>query len=80
MVKTIMWKTKGKAKERPKDAWPAITKKEKTLVPLMVGSTHNLFHVASMQIVNSNNNKRPKTSISWQPIFLFIVEAKHIEK
>jgi hypothetical protein len=38
MAGTITQKTKGKAKERSKDAQPARTKEEEELVPLMVGS------------------------------------------
>ncbi len=57
-------------------------KMEKTLVPCMVGSyfTHNPFNVACMQIVRSNSNRRLKTNISCQPIFLSIAKAKHAEK
>jgi hypothetical protein len=36
MAGTITWKTKGKAKERPKNL--ARTKEGRELVPLMVGS------------------------------------------
>jgi hypothetical protein len=68
MVGTITQKTKGKAKERLKDAQPARTKEGRELVPFVVGSylTHNPSNVANMQIVKSNNNKRSKTSISHQ--------------
>jgi hypothetical protein len=38
MVRTITWKTKGKAKERPKDTQPARAKEGRELVPLVVGS------------------------------------------
>jgi hypothetical protein len=34
MVGTIMWKTKWKAKERPKDVQPTRIKEERELVPL----------------------------------------------
>jgi hypothetical protein len=66
MVRTITQKTKGKAKERPKDAQPTSTKERRELVPLMVGSylTYNPSNVACMQIVRSNNNRRFKISIS----------------
>jgi len=37
MAGTITWKTKGKAKERPKDAQPAGTKEGRELVPLVAG-------------------------------------------
>jgi hypothetical protein len=76
-------KDKTKAKERPKDVQPIRTKKkERALVLLVVGIyfTHNPFHVAYMQIMRSNSNRRPKINISYQPIFLSIVEAKHVEK
>jgi hypothetical protein len=63
---TITRKTKGKAKERPKDAEPIGTKEGRELVPLMVGSyfTHNPYNVTCMQIVRFNNNRRFKISIS----------------
>jgi hypothetical protein len=43
LAKTITQKTKGKAKERPKDAQHVGTKEGRELVPLVVGSylTHN---------------------------------------
>jgi len=48
MVGTIMWKTKGKAKERPKNKEPIGTIEGRELVPLVVGSyfTHNPSNVA----------------------------------
>ncbi len=70
MAGTITWKTKGKAKARPKHVPPARTKEGRDLVPLVVvvGSylTHNLSNVACMQIVRSNSNRRSRTSISCQ--------------
>jgi len=68
MVGTIMQKTKGKAKKRPQDVQPRGVKEGKELVPLMVESyfTHNLSNVICMQVVRSNNNRRPRTSISHQ--------------
>jgi len=68
MAKTITWKTKGKAKERPKDTQPAGTKEGRELVLLVVGNylTHNLSNVIYMQIVRSNNNRRFRISISCQ--------------
>jgi hypothetical protein len=41
MARTITRKTKGKAKERPKDVQPAGIKEGRELVPLVVGTTHN---------------------------------------
>ncbi len=57
-------------------------KKERALVLVVVGSyvTHIPFHVTYMQIVTSNSNRRPKTSISFQPIFFYVTKAKHVEK
>jgi hypothetical protein len=48
MAKTITRETKRKAKEKPKDAQPARTKKRKELVPLVVGNylTHDPSNVA----------------------------------
>jgi hypothetical protein len=68
MIETIMPKTKGKAKKRSKEAHQRGIKEGRELVPLMVESyfTHNLSNVICMQIVRSNNNRRPKTSISYQ--------------
>jgi hypothetical protein len=68
MVKTITQKTKGKAKERPKDVQPARIKERRELVPLVVGSylTHSLSNVVCIQIMKSNNNRSFKTSISCQ--------------
>jgi hypothetical protein len=72
----------GQRKVKIRATYNNQNKGEKPLVPLVVGSyfTHNLFNVVCMQIVNFNNNRRPKTNISWQPIFLFIAKAKHVEK
>jgi hypothetical protein len=44
------------------------TKLGRELVPLLAGSylTHRLSNVACMQMVRSNGNKRPTTSISCQ--------------
>jgi hypothetical protein len=66
MVGTIMQKTKGKAKKRPKDVQPKGTKEARELVPLTVESyfTHNLSNVVCMQIVRSNSNRRLKTNVS----------------
>jgi hypothetical protein len=52
MVKTITWKTKGKAKEKSKDGGCARTKERRELVPLMVGSyfTHNHFNVVVLML------------------------------
>jgi len=68
MAGTITWKTKGQAKERPKDARPTRTEEGREIVPLVVGSylTHNPSNVAYMQIMKSNNNRRSRTSISCQ--------------
>jgi len=65
MAGTITWKTKEEAKERPKGTEPTGTKKNRELVPLVVGSyfTHILTNVVYMQIVRSNNNGRSKTNI-----------------
>ncbi len=66
MARIITWKTKGKPKERQKDARPTRTKEGRELVPLMVGSylTHNRSNVACMQIMRSNSNRRSITSFS----------------
>jgi len=74
-------KTKGQRKAK-RCATHKNQKKERALVLLVVGIyfTHNPFHVAYMQIMISNSNRRPKINISYQPIFLSIVEAKHVEK
>jgi len=50
MAKTIIQKTKGKAKERPTNAQPIGTNEGRELVPLMGGSyfTHIPFDVACM--------------------------------
>jgi hypothetical protein len=68
MAETITRKTKGKAKEKPKDTQPARTKEGRELVPFVVGSyfTHNLFNIVYMQIMKSNNNRRSRTNISCQ--------------
>ncbi len=74
----ITLKTKGKAKERPKDTQLVGTKDKGELVPLMVGSylTYSLSIVVNMQIMRSNSNRRFRTIISYHPIFLSIAEAK----
>jgi hypothetical protein len=61
---------KGKAKERPKDAQLAGTKKRRNLV---VGTylTHSPSHVACMQIMKSNNNERFRIHITGQNNFPF---------
>jgi hypothetical protein len=68
MARTITPKTKGKAKERPKDTQPVRTKEGRELVPLVVGNyfTHNLSNVICMQIVKFNNNRRSRISIFCQ--------------
>jgi len=50
MTRTIIGKTKRKAKERPKDVQPARTKERRKLVPIVLGSffTHSPFDVAYM--------------------------------
>jgi len=60
MTKTITWKTKGKAKERPKDVKPTRTKEGRELVSFVIGNyfTHSLSNVTYMQIMRFNNNKR----------------------
>ncbi len=75
-----MQKTKRKAKERPKDMQPARPKKRKNLSS---SRGRKLFHPFSCHLhanLKSNSNRRPKTRISFQPIFLSIVEAKHAKK
>jgi hypothetical protein len=65
MARTIMWKTKGKAKEKAKtNAHPVGTKEGRELVPLVIGIylTHSLSNVTCMQIVKSNNNRRSRTT------------------
>jgi hypothetical protein len=68
MAKTIKWKTKGRAKERPKEVQPKGTKERRGLILLVVRSyfTHNPSNVANMRIVRSNNNRRCRTNISHQ--------------
>jgi hypothetical protein len=43
-------------------------KKDRELIPLVGGSflTHGLSNVTYMQIVRSNSNGKPKTSITYQ--------------
>jgi len=55
MAETITRKTKGKAKERPKDAEPAGAKEGRELVPLMVRRylIHHPFNVIHMQTMKS---------------------------
>jgi hypothetical protein len=50
MAGTITRKTKGKARDRPKDTQPTRTKGGRELVPFMVGSylTHNLSNVVCL--------------------------------
>ncbi len=64
---------KRKAKERPKDAQPAGTKKGEKLVPLVVGSylTHCPSNVINMQIMGSNTNGRSRINITRQCNFPF---------
>jgi hypothetical protein len=68
MVETIIGETKREGQERPKDEQFVRTKKNKELVPLMVGSylTHGPYNVTHMQIVRSHNNGRSRTSITCQ--------------
>jgi hypothetical protein len=68
MAGTITQKTKGEAKEKPKDSQLAGIKERRELVPLVVGSyfTHSPSNVASMQIVRSDNKTLFRTSISYQ--------------
>jgi hypothetical protein len=68
MVETITKKTKGKAKERPKDAQPARTKEGRKLFLLMVGNylTHSLSNVAIMQIMRFNSIRMSRINISCQ--------------
>jgi len=68
IVETITDKTKGKAKESPKDAQPTRTKEGRKLIPFVVGGyfTHSPSNVACMQIVKFNSNKRFRTSTSRQ--------------
>jgi hypothetical protein len=50
MAKTIKWKTKGRAKKRPKEVQPKGTKEGRGLILLMVISyfTHNPSNVTNM--------------------------------
>jgi hypothetical protein len=66
MAGNITEKTKGEAKEKPKDSQLAGIKERRELVPLVVRSylTHTPSNVASMEIVRSGNNKMFRTSIS----------------
>jgi hypothetical protein len=59
-------KTKGKAKERPKNAPLTKTKEGRKLGPLVIGSylTHIPSSVAYMQIMKFNNNKRSRRNIA----------------
>jgi hypothetical protein len=68
MAKTIKWKTKRRAKERPKEVQPEGTKEGRGLILLVVRNyfTYNLSNVANMRIVKSNNNRRCRTNISHQ--------------
>jgi hypothetical protein len=68
MAGTITQKTKGEAKEKPKDSQLAGIKEKRELVPLVGRGylTHILSNVASMQIVRSDNNKMFRTSITYQ--------------
>jgi hypothetical protein len=62
MAGTITRKTKGKAKERPKDMQLTWTNQRRELVPLVAGGylTHRLSNVTGMQIVRFNNNNMSK--------------------
>ncbi len=73
MVETITQKTKGKAKERPKDVQPKRTKEGRELIPFVVRGyfTHNLSNVVCMQVMKSNHNRRYRTNISCQLNFPF---------
>jgi hypothetical protein len=68
MVKSITWKTKGKANKRSTIMQPARTKEGRKLVRVMVRSyvTHILSNVTDMQIMRFKNNKRFRTSIAHQ--------------
>jgi hypothetical protein len=68
MAGTIRHKTKGEAKEKPKDSQLAGIKEKRELVPLVGRGylTHSLSNIASMQIVRSDNNKMFRTSITNQ--------------
>jgi hypothetical protein len=59
MAGTITQKTKGEAKEKPKNSQLAGVKERRELVPLVVGSylTHSSSNVTGMQIMRSHNNK-----------------------
>jgi hypothetical protein len=74
MAGTITQKTKGEAKEKPKNSQLTGIKERRELVPLVVGSylTHSSSNVISMQIMRSHNNKMFRTSISYNTIFLSI--------
>jgi hypothetical protein len=52
MVRTITWKTKGKAKEKPKDTQPTRTQERRKLVPLVIGtyidSSHQCFYYSEI--------------------------------
>jgi len=68
MAGTITRKTKGKAKERPKDAQPTGTKEGGELVPFLVGRylIHRSSNVIHMQALRFNSIWRSRTSISCQ--------------
>jgi hypothetical protein len=78
MAITITWKTKGKAK---KYTTHTRTKEGRKLIPFVVGNylTHNPFHVACMQIVRFNSNRRSRTTSFTNTIFLFIIEVKALK-
>jgi len=71
IVGTITQKTKGKAKEKSKDAQRTETKEGRELFSFMVGSylTHSLSNVNGKQIVRSNNNRRFKQASPANTIF-----------
>jgi hypothetical protein len=80
MAGTIIWETKGKAKERPKDTQLARTQKrgKRKLVSFMVGNylTHGPSNVACMQIMKSNSMGGLEQTSPTNTIFLSIVQAK----
>jgi hypothetical protein len=78
MVKTIARKTKGQGQRKAKRCVTRKNQKGRKLIPLVVGSyfTHSLSNVTRMQIVKSNSNRRSRTNILANTIFLFITDVK----
>jgi len=60
MVGSITLKTKGKAKERPKDTQPARTKEGRELIHVVEGSylTHSPSNVTSMEKAHSSCGRK----------------------